>query len=86
MKNIELEKALWFAGMANSVESLKSLARQESNRAYFYARLLSALLEKVGPVQLFAESINSSDGQFNVEFDENFVKLYKHNLQNTASK
>lgn len=52
MKNHHLEEALMFAGKAGDIDSLKSLARLEGDRADRLGQILTAVLAVSGPIRL----------------------------------
>jgi hypothetical protein len=58
--NAQLEQALYYSGQAKDIESLKALARQESNRADRMAQMLVAVLKASGPVVIDDGSTSSS--------------------------
>lgn len=58
--NRALETALQFAGEAGDINSLKSLARQESHRADQLMQLLVAVLAETGPQRIADQALRSN--------------------------
>lgn len=59
--NDELEKALHYAAEAGDINSLKALARQEASSADRWRRILTAVIQKTGPVDITSDEQRYSE-------------------------
>lgn len=68
------ETALYYAGLARDVSSLKALARQERERADKTQRLLVSVLHALGPVEI-PHPKPGDDNKFSVVFGDKTCTL-----------